>query len=210
MKDDAMSGRWIRTRDRLAWTGVLFLLGTADAHAHLVNTGFGPFYDGLSHLLLTPQDIVPVMAMALLAGLSGARFSRTVLFVLPLSWMVGGMAGLQRSAELSSPAVTTLFFLVIGALVAADRKLPFGLVIGLAAALGLTHGYLNGTAMAEAQAGVVGLLGIGSVVFVTVALVAALVVSLRWDWTRIAVRVAGSWVAAMGLLLLGWTLRGGA
>ncbi len=26
-------------------------------------------------------------------------------------------------------------------------------------------------------------------------------------WRRIAIRVAGSWVAASGLLLLGWTLR---
>lgn len=52
-----------------------------------------------------------------------------------------------------------------------------------------------------------GLLGIGSVVFVIAALASALVVSVRWDWTRIAVRVAGSWVVAIGLLLLGWTFR---
>jgi urease accessory protein len=38
--------------------------------------------------------------------------------------------------------------------------------------------------------------------------VAGFVVSLRAPWTRIAVRVAGSWVAATGLLLLGWTLSG--
>ncbi len=31
-------------------------------------------------------------------------------------------------------------------MVALDRKLPLGLVAGLAASLGLIHGYLNGTA----------------------------------------------------------------
>ena len=36
---------------------------------------------------------------------------------------------------------------------------------------------------------------------------AALVVALRAPWTRIAVRVAGSWIAAIGLLLLGWSFR---
>ena len=46
-----------------------------------------------------------------------------------------------------------------------------------------------------------------STLFVTVALAAALVVALRAPWTRIAVRVAGSWIAAIGLLLLGWSLR---
>ena len=42
-----------------------------------------------------------------------------------------------------------------------------------------------------------------------VALGAALVVSLKIPWARIAIRVAGSWIAAIGMLLLGWTFRGG-
>jgi len=39
------------------------------------------------------------------------------------------------------------------------------------------------------------------------ALAAAAVVAIRAPWGRIAVRVAGSWIAAIGLLLLGWSLR---
>ena len=35
------------------------------------------------------------------------------------------------------------------------------------------------------------------------------VVSLHQQWARIAVRVAGSRMAAMGLLMLGWFLHGG-
>ena len=46
-----------------------------------------------------------------------------------------------------------------------------------------------------------------STLFVVVALAAALVVALRAPWARIAVRVAGSWIAAIGLLLLGWSFR---
>ena len=46
-------------------------------------------------------------------------------------------------------------------------------------------------------------------IFVLVALVAAFVVSLRAPWARIVVRVAGSWIAAIGLFMLGWSLRGG-
>ncbi len=38
-------------------------------------------------------------------------------------------------------------------------------------------------------------------------LVAGLVVSLKVFWARIAIRVLGSWIAATGLLMLGWTLR---
>ena len=53
------------------------------------------------------------------------------------------------------------------------------------------------------------LLGLVLAVFVLVALAAALVVRLRWPWTRIAVRVVGSWITASGLLMVGWALRRG-
>ena len=75
-------------------------------------------------------------------------------------------------------------------------------------ALGLAHGWQNGAAMAAAGLPATGLMGTAAAVFVVAALVAALVVALRRPWTRIAVRVAGSWIAASGLLLLGWTLSG--
>ena len=68
-------------------------------------------------------------------------------------------------------------------------------------------GYLNGSAMAVARLGLAGLAGIVAALFVAVALAAALAVALRAPWARIAVRVAGSWVAAAGLLLLAWSLR---
>jgi hydrogenase/urease accessory protein HupE len=78
----------------------------------------------------------------------------------------------------------------------------------VAVVLGLVHGYFNGAAMTAAKLGLLGLAGIVSALFVVAALAAALVVALRAPWTRIAVRVAGSWIAAAGVLLLGWSLRG--
>jgi hypothetical protein len=30
---------------------------------------------------------------------------------------------------------------------------------------------------------------------------------MRVRWVRVAVRVAGSWIAAIGLLMLGWAMR---
>ena len=59
-------------------------------------------------------------------------------------------------------------------------------------ALGLLHGFLNGTVMAQAGGRILALVGIGTAVSVTVVLVAAFVVSRRAVWARVAVRVAGS------------------
>jgi urease accessory protein len=47
-------------------------------------------------------------------------------------------------------------------------------------------------------------------VFTLVALAASFVVPLRAAWARLLVRVAGSWIAAIGLLLIGWAMRSGA
>jgi hydrogenase/urease accessory protein HupE len=184
------------------------LLLPSTAHAHLVNTGLGPFYDGVSHFALTPEDLLPAIAIALLAGQRGPRAGRHALFALPLGWLLGGVAGLAFPTIGESPALTTASFLATGGLVAAEARLGAGGIAALAVGLGLVHGYLNGSAISPAP-GAAGLVGIVATLFVAVALGAALVVAIRAPWARIAVRVAGSWIAAVGLLMLGWSLRAG-
>ena len=180
------------------------------AEAHLVTTGLGPVYDGIGHFCLSPEDVLPAIALALLAGERGSRAGRRALFLLPLAWVGGGLASLATQLpELSGEAAAALSFLLLGVLVAIDGRLPSGTVAALAVGLGGVHGFYNGLAMRAAGTGAatLQLTGIGVVLFVLVALVAAWVVSLRRAWGRILVRVAGSWIAAMGLLLLGWTFR---
>jgi hypothetical protein len=83
---------------------VTLLAAPGVAKAHLINSGLGPFYDGVLHLLLSPADLLGVVVLALLLS--------------------------------------------------------------------------------------------------------AAVVPLHTEWGRIAVRVVGSWVAAVGLLMFGWLLQG--
>jgi len=180
------------------------------AEAHLVTTGLGPIYDGISHVLMSPDDLVPILAMALLAGLNGPAAGRRTLFALTGAWVVGGVAGFYAGQPLVPGAAVAMSFLVLGVLTAVDRRLSPAMVSGLAVVVGMLHGWLNGAGIAESQRELLGLVGIASVVFVLVALASAFVVSLVAAWTRIAVRVAGSWVAAIGLLMLGWSLRGAA
>ena len=120
---------------------------------------------------------------------------------------MGGLAGLAFPSLGTALALTTVSFLVLGGLVAAEARLSSAMVTGLALILGLLHGFLNGSAMSQAELGALGLFGIVTTLFVVVALAAAMVVALRVPWARIAVRVGGSWIAAIGLLLLGWAFR---
>ena len=89
----------------------------------------GPVYDGIGHLLLTPEDLVPVLAIALYAGLRGAVAGRRTMFLLPLAWFVGGLAGSAVNAATSIP-IPAISFLILGGLVAADLCMPAAAVSG--------------------------------------------------------------------------------
>jgi len=179
----------------------------APAEAHLVTTGLGPVYDGIAHFVMSPADAALVVALALLAGMRGARAGRTILAVLPVSWLAGGLAGLGLHAAANLEWTTGGCFLLVGAFVAADRNLSLGVVAALAAALGALEGYLAGSSLSATSSGGLELLGGLAALEVVVSLVAGAVVSLKAFWARVAVRVLGSWIAATGLLMLGWTLR---
>jgi len=93
-------------------------------------------------------------------------------------------------------------------LVAADIRLPIAATGALSAVLGLVLGYPNGLAMAESGQGLRGVLGSTAAIFIFFTLFADRAAATTIAWVRIAWRVLGSWIAASGLLLLGWALRG--
>lgn len=191
---------------RTVVTALVLASGAPQAYAHLLETGLGPVYDGIAHFVLTPEDLLPVLALAVLVALRGRDHARFAIFVLPLAWMLAGFV--SASAKVSVPdSLAWAPLLVLGGLVAADLRLSASATTALAAALGIFLGLANGYAMAQAGPGIRGGVGIVSAVFVVTTLGAACAVAWQSGWLRIAWRVAGSWIAASGLLLLGWSLR---
>ncbi len=177
------------------------------ASAHLVTTGLGPLYDGISHFFLSLDDVLPVVALAVLGGLNGAEGGRRVLLVLPFAWLGGGLAGYWAAGPGLAEPVAAGSAILLGALAAADLRVPPAGLAALALLLGVLHGWMNGTGIAAVNGEGLAVLGIAASTFVAMALVTGAVVALRAPWMRVAARVAGSWIAAVGLLLLGWYLR---
>jgi hydrogenase/urease accessory protein HupE len=190
--------------------GVVSTLGApAPAAAHLVSTGLGPFYDGIGHLALTPDDLLSVLALAMLAGLRGKGHARAALLALTASWFLGGMLGLAYPRDTAGIATVAGMgsLLVLGALLAADLTWSRHTTVALTATVGAVHGFVNGGALAS-SGGALGIAGIVAAALVLATLTAACVTSSSAAWTRIAVRVVGSWIAAVGLLMFGWWSRG--
>jgi urease accessory protein len=176
--------------------------------AHLVNSGLGPFYDGSLHLLLSPGDLLGLIAIALLAGLQGPKAGRLVTMTLPVCWLIAGLIGMQLPAMLDLPWLTMLAFGTLGLLVAADIKLPPAAVTTLAALYGLLQGLQNGSALASIGADMTALFGIVMTSLVIALLIAAAVILIRAPWARILIRVGGSWLVAVGVMMLAWLFAG--
>jgi hydrogenase/urease accessory protein HupE len=194
--------RWIAVAG-LAWAG-----SALPAEAHLVQTGFGSFYDGVAHVAVTPPDLLVVLAVALLAGASGAASARAALFALAAAWLAGGALGGWLPSGGGAAWATTLTFAGFGLLVALNAKLRPVPAACLAAGAGVLHGWVNGAALAASGGFALQLAGVVATVFTVAALVSARVVGLCAPWSKTVVRVAGSWIAAAGMLMLGWLIRG--
>lgn len=200
--------RMLRPRLISFWlTLAITLIAAPAAHAHLMNTGLGPFGDGLTHLLVAPEDLLPVIALSLWAGLRGPVFGRAVLFALPVAWLIGSAAGILLAPPTTLPVAETLLTIALGVLLATNRPLPLTWIAGLAVLLGLLHGVLNGSEIPQASSGQISAAGVVVALFAAVSLLAGQAASMRVPWARVAVRITGSWIAAIGLLMLGWAMR---
>ena len=178
------------------------------AHAHLVNSGLGPFYNGALHLLLSPGDLLAVLAVGLLAGQSGKASARWAAITLPLAWGAAALDGLSLGHGADLGWLQVALLILLGILVAANVRLSAWVMASLAALTGLLHGLDNAGAFAASDSALVAVAGIVAAVLILTLFTAALAVSLQAAWTRIALRVGGSWIAAVGMLMLGWLLHG--
>lgn len=198
----------MRRGARAAMAGACFLLAPVAARAHPVDTGLGPLLDGAAHLFLSIDDLLAVVAMAVLASQHDEATAQRAAGTLPAAWFVGGMAGFAAGRIWLPVSMTSLSLLALGVLVAAGRRLPKALVTALAVAVGLVHGLPNGASLsAGGNEGMV-LGGIVAAVLVVTTLIVVPGLRLHATGARIALRVAGSWIAAIGLLQLGWALSG--
>lgn len=184
---------------------VSLMLAPGAAEAHLVQTGLGPVYDGVAHFALSPEYCVPIVGVALYAGLRGKAQARSAIVLLPLCWLIGSLlGGIPGSHELNAP--TWLILMLVGGFIAVEVPLSVPATGLFIAAIGLMLGFSSGMAMAQYGPLIRPAFGSAVVTFVVTALAAA-AANATIGWTRIAVRVIGSWIAASGLLLLGWILH---
>jgi urease accessory protein len=183
--------------------------GSADAHSMV--KGVGDFYAGLLHVLTALEHVLPFIALSLLAGQRGMKAqAEAVLLVFPVALMAGAAAALWLPPLPGLAFFNIASAILLGALVAAARPLPRAVFYGLVVVFGISHGFANGEAITQTTKAYLFILGVGLSGLAVLAygtLMVDFLLKRKAGWITIAVRVAGSWIAAIGVLVLATTGR---
>lgn len=205
MSVDGPSSRKIK-----ALAAALFLAAVSPLHAHAVFSAKGPFFGGLKHFGASVEDILAATAVGIIAAQQAVGMTGKTVLALVLGWCLGGMIGLGIGVDPATPGtLAACSILILGVVGAIGHPYGPAVPITLACAAGLLHGVLNGAAMQPdaVSSGLLQLLGIVVAGGVVATYPSALLDLFRQRWVRIVARVVSSWIAATGLLLLGWSLR---
>jgi urease accessory protein len=168
----------------------------------------GELYAGLLQPVLHFESLLPILALALWAAQQGVP----LLWQLPVAFAAAALAAsgaaLLGLAVPGAAHVQSAAMLGFGALVAARLRLPAALALALATLAGLAQGSAGtfGEPAAAARPGLYVLgfaLGLGLLLFH----VENLAVRARAFWMQVGIRVVGSWIAAVGVLISVLALR---
>lgn len=174
------------------------------AHAHSIGRNVGDFYWGFLHPITSLESILPLIALGLLAGQQGARKARWMIGLCAAGIVAGPLFAMSMGTPELASWVNLGSFIVLGALLALGRSWSLNLLSGLSLLFGLTQGWSNAAEMSLAAARFLYATGMIAGAYLVVLLLAAAAVNVQKssEWQRIAVRIAGSWVAAIGLMVI--------
>ncbi len=187
---------------RAALAAAFLCLMTAAAQAHTVIPGIGGFPGGLLHPLLVPAHTLTLIALGLMAG----RFTRPAQALLLAVFAIAACLSFALIAMAYSATQAETLILALSA--AIGLALAAGLLLPLPVAAGLTA-VIAGALMFDSVPPVLSVretaLSLAGTVTAAIALAAAsawLSGALPQRIQTMAVRIAGSWIAASAIMVL--------
>lgn len=188
---------------------VPLVLFSSSSEAHLVNTRLGDFYGGMFHPLSGLDDMLPWLALAILAALQGARNGRWLFLIVPAGLAAGALLSVLVPGLTIAPLLNLCALAGAGLLAVLNLPLPVAAFAGLAALIAIASGYGNGLAMASDTNRMLFTAGVSAAGYAFIALATSLLIAFldgRGGWRAIVLRAGGSWISALGIMVLGLKL----
>jgi hydrogenase/urease accessory protein HupE len=195
------------TLRRAAVLASALALAPAPALAH-GSLRIGEFWTGALQPVYHPESLMLALAVALWTAQRPAGHAVRVPAAFVAAALAGGALALLGHALPAAPWIVRAATLAVALAVAARLRLPPLPALALAVAAGLAHGSVAVGDEALARP-VLYLLGLGTGTALLAFHVADLVRRHRAFWLEVGVRVAGSWIATVALLVAAFELRRG-
>ena len=195
---------------------LLLICVAGQAAAHGTLAGGNSFYAGAAHPFVAFEHLLALLALGLLVGPLNERQIGLAALALTVGVLAGVLAQTQIVASFSTAIFSTAIFgiaLLFGAVLVLARPMPAS---GMIAATCVLGGLVGADTDVLGAAGIplttrvlatLGLLIGAQVIVLNAAAVARFVQSRGWG---VVPRVAGSWIAAISVLVLTLRLTGAA
>ena len=186
---------------RLIATALALSLVATPAQAH-GNFNGGDFYAGLLQPIYHPESLLAALALVLWSTQQTARAGFLACAGFTAAVALGSAMALLGQRLPGAEWGTRAAMLVFGPMAAAQLRLPAFAAAGLAALAGLAIG-AAATAPEAAQITrpVLWTLGLGAGVALLGVYANQVVWRFQAFWMQVAVRIVGSWISAIGLLV---------
>lgn len=189
---------------QLPYIAFVWALVCYPANAHIMSFDIDDFYLGILHPITALEHIFPLLALGALAAGQG-RIKGPLTTAIFLTGLAAGLAygTVHDPDSMALPNnLNYLSFLVFGGLLALARPAPLYLFLPLAAVFGISHGYGNG-AMLRGDMVPLRFCNGAFLAMVCILIIGFLPAALiQKPGFRIALRVLGSWIAAIGLMMM--------
>lgn len=192
------------------WLPVLFLVFVfpAAAEAHSPMSGVGDFFNGVVHPLRTPAHLLILLGLGLWMGQrKPVDFKTPMLVFLPLSAvaLLFSTTGIIASVY---PPILICIAMCVGLLVALERSLSTWVCRGLFAVAALGIGLDSANEPGWNAVVIKTLLGTWlCLVLLVVDLAYYISFLTKWKWSKVGIRVMGSWITAISFLILAFFLK---
>jgi urease accessory protein len=183
------------------------VLAPQPTFAHTIIPGVSGFEGGLLHPLLVPSHAMSIVALALLCSQrpAGERHATIATFA---AGLLGAVALVVLAFQTDSAEMILLACAAIaGFLIAMHIAVPLAAAAVLAAIVAFALQFDSVPPTISAAETLLTLAGAGSAALVELWLIAWSIARARRVWQVLAIRVAGSWIAAIALLILALKLR---
>lgn len=181
---------------------LLFFSSVLSAH-EAQSLPYGPFLSGITHPVLGFDHLLAMVSVGMISAQIGGRAIWTVPATFVIVMFFGGILGLNYSGLTGYEIGIALSVLLLGATLAADKKIDANFAMLAVAIFAIFHGYAHGEeipSIAEPPPYVTGFMTGTVILHVTGVVIAD--ISTHYEKGKILLRLLGGLIALSGLYFL--------